>query len=68
MGEEVPDWRMMWGAKVKMPVDMPDDILHDAIHTSKDALEQCTDFETDGAFCNIALHCYTTCYMTAKRS
>lgn len=33
MGEEVPEWQMMWGAKVKTPIDMPDDILKDAITT-----------------------------------
>ena len=39
---------MMWGAKVKTPVDMPDDMLQDAIQTVKTALEGCTDFEADG--------------------
>ena len=36
MGEEVPEWATMWGAKVKMhggPVDMPDDMLKDALET-----------------------------------
>ena len=49
MGEEVPDWYHMWGAKVKTPVDMPDDMLKDAINTSKEALDACENFETNGA-------------------
>ena len=48
MGEEVPDWRMMWGAKVATNTDMPDDILYDAIHLSREALDQCQNFETEG--------------------
>ena len=32
MGDDVPDWLYMWGAQVKSPVDMPDDMLKDAIH------------------------------------
>ena len=38
----------MWGAKVKMPVDMSDDMLKDAITTSQKALADCANFETDG--------------------
>ena len=49
MGDEIPEWQVMWGAKVKMPVDMPDDMLKDAISTSKDALDACENFETNGA-------------------
>ena len=30
MGEN-PTWRHMWGAKVKMPCDMEDDVLEDVI-------------------------------------
>ena len=37
MGDEIPEWQVMWGAKVKMPADMPDDMLKDAINTSKEA-------------------------------
>lgn len=48
MGEEVPDWVQMWGAKVKMPADMRDDTLRDAIDTSREALDQCRDFEAEG--------------------
>ena len=29
MGEEVPEWATMWGARVKMPIDMSDDMLKD---------------------------------------
>lgn len=49
MGEMVPDWAQMWGAKVKMPTDMRDDMLRDAIETCRDALDQCGDFEAEGA-------------------
>jgi len=37
-GEEVPEWQMMWGAKVKTPVDMPDDI--DSLSTVSSAYTQ----------------------------
>lgn len=39
---------MMWGAKVKVRNDMPDDILKDAIETSRKYLEECENFELDG--------------------
>ena len=38
----------MWGAKVKTPVDMPDDMLKDAITTTLDTLGECENFETGG--------------------
>lgn len=44
----MPDWAQMWGAKVKMPTDMRDDMLRDAIETCRDALDQCADFEAEG--------------------
>lgn len=50
MGEEVPDWAQMWGAKVKMPTDMGDDMLRDAINTCRDTLDQCGDFEAEGLY------------------
>jgi hypothetical protein len=31
MSSEAPSWQHMWGAKVRMPCDMEDDILEDAI-------------------------------------
>jgi len=34
--------------QVKMPLDMPDDILKDAIATSQQALADCANFEADG--------------------
>ena len=40
-------WRR-WGAKVKMPVDMPDDMLRDAINVSRELLDECEDFNKDG--------------------
>ena len=38
----------MWGAKVKMPVDMPDDMLKDALETCSRVIDQYPDFENDG--------------------
>lgn len=38
----------MWGAKVKTPVDMPDDILKDAIDVATKELSKCEQFETSG--------------------
>mmetsp|Transcript_27777 Transcript_27777/g.36408 ORF Transcript_27777/g.36408 Transcript_27777/m.36408 type:complete len:103 (+) Transcript_27777:68-376(+) len=48
MGEQVAEWQMMWGAKVKTPMDMRDDILRDAIETSRKWLEEIPDFEAQG--------------------
>ena len=48
MGEEVPDWQTLWGAKVKTPVDAPDDILKDAITTVTRELDSCDNFESNG--------------------
>jgi dynein light chain LC8-type len=46
MGEELKEWANMWGARVRYPNDMPDDLLRDAIETSRRILDGCTDFET----------------------
>lgn len=48
MAEQVSEWKMMWGAKVKWPSDMPDDILKDAIDTSRKYIEEFPDYEKDG--------------------
>lgn len=48
MGEMVREWAQMWGARVKMPTDMRDDMLRDAIDTSRDALSLCSDFDSEG--------------------
>jgi hypothetical protein len=53
MAEEVAEWSIMWGAKVKQPNDMPDDILKDAITYTRSVLEKCQDFEAEGG-CNTA--------------
>jgi len=45
------EWSMMWGAKVKLRNDMPDDMLKDAIMTSRRVLDACVDFESDGLAC-----------------
>mmetsp|Transcript_10507 Transcript_10507/g.10938 ORF Transcript_10507/g.10938 Transcript_10507/m.10938 type:complete len:103 (+) Transcript_10507:38-346(+) len=51
MGEELKDWAYMWGAKVKLRNDMPDDILRDAIETSRRVLGGISDFDTEGLQC-----------------
>lgn len=51
MSEELKEWAHMWGAKVKLRNDMPDDMLKDAIETSRRVIEECTDFEANGLEC-----------------
>lgn len=29
------DWRYMWGAKIRVPLDMPDDILRSAVESAQ---------------------------------
>jgi hypothetical protein len=48
MGEEMKEWSHMWGAKVKLRNDMPDDMLRDAIETSRRILGGISDFDTEG--------------------
>lgn len=49
MGEEILEWQIMWGAKVKAPCDMPDDMLRDSIETCKRILNDPElDFESQG--------------------
>lgn len=49
MGESAPvEWKHMWGAKVKWPSDMPDDMLEDAIKVTREALEGIEDWESQG--------------------
>jgi hypothetical protein len=50
MSEDIKEWAYMWGAKVKLRNDMPDDILKDAIETSRRIIQGVTDFETEGEF------------------
>ena len=35
----------MWGARVKTPVDMPDDMIRDLIQTSTSLLSSCEDLD-----------------------
>jgi dynein light chain LC8-type len=42
------EWKNMWGARVKWPADMPDDMLKDAVETVGRALETFPDFEQEG--------------------
>lgn len=46
-GDDV-EWQMVFGAKVKTPIDMPDDILKDAISVSIQELYQCENLEANG--------------------
>ena len=39
---------MMWGAKVKTPVDMPDDVLKDSIMTTKELITGCAHIDAEG--------------------
>ena len=39
---------MMWGANVKTPVDMPDDILKDSIMKTKELIAGCAHIDADG--------------------
>ena len=39
---------MMWGAKVKTPVDMPDNILKDSISKTKEVVAGNTHVDNDG--------------------
>lgn len=57
MTEKVPDWQTMWGAKVKSPVDMPDDVLKDAITFSMTELSACSaeNDDKDNAKQNLAI-------------
>mmetsp|Transcript_6905 Transcript_6905/g.10417 ORF Transcript_6905/g.10417 Transcript_6905/m.10417 type:complete len:103 (-) Transcript_6905:261-569(-) len=48
MSKEKGDWNIMWDAKVKLPIDMSDDVLKDAIETSRRVLDEYPDFETNG--------------------
>lgn len=48
MSEELKEWAFMWGAKVKLRNDMPDDMLKDAIETSRRIISNVTDFEVEG--------------------
>ena len=43
MSEKIPEWSTVWGAKVKTPTDLPDDILQDTIEISKAILAEETD-------------------------
>lgn len=49
------EWAHMWGAKVKLRNDMPDDMLKDAIETSRRIIDEVTDFETEGMLLPIEL-------------
>ena len=50
MGDDtaVSGWKQMWGARVKWPADMPDDMLKDAVQTVGRVFDEFPDFESDG--------------------
>jgi len=54
MSEEAPgEWQIIFGAKVKTPVDMPDDILKDAITITINELNMhAGNFDTNGKSCS----------------
>lgn len=54
------EWSHMWGAKVKLRNDMPDDMLRDAIETSRRILGGISDFDTEGRVGNRNLSFYLT--------
>jgi dynein light chain LC8-type len=47
MSEEVKEWALMWGARVKLPCDMKDDMLKDAIETSRKIIDP-AEFDNKG--------------------
>jgi dynein light chain LC8-type len=47
MGEELKEWAHMWGAKVKLPCDMTDNMLKDAIETARRIIDP-TEFDSKG--------------------
>ena len=51
MADGMKEWSYMWGAKVRLRNDMADDMLKDAIETSRRVLEECPNFEADGYAC-----------------
>lgn len=44
---EKNEWKMLHGAKVKSPNDMPDDVLEDAVTTSVRLLSDCKELKPD---------------------
>ena len=48
MGDsEQQDWAHMFGCKVKMPVDMPDDMLRQALSVTTNHLDKIPDQDWD---------------------
>jgi len=47
-GETHETWKMMWGAKVQVPADMPDDMLRMAVETCRDNLAAVENWQEDG--------------------
>lgn len=51
MGDAESEWAHMWGAKIKLRNDMPDDLIKDAVETSRRILGETSDFDADGLQC-----------------
>lgn len=47
MGEELKEWATMWGAKVKLPCDMSDNMLKDSIETARKLIDA-SEFDSKG--------------------
>ena len=47
-GSNASEWRHMWGAKVKWPADMNDDMLKSAIDLAKEHVVPVADWQNDG--------------------
>lgn len=62
MSEQLKEWSNMWGAKVKLRNDMPDDMLRDAIETSRRVLDSVSDFETQGTRDYMTRHVLFLCH------
>lgn len=44
------EYAFLWGAQVRLPCDMPDDILRDAIESVREELDLVEDFEGAGGY------------------
>jgi hypothetical protein len=54
---------MMWGANVKTPVDMPDDILKDSIMKTKELIAGCAHIDADGMITRHDITMFSPCIL-----
>lgn len=64
---EAPSWQHMWGAKVKMPCDMEDDVLEDAIKHVTSRLSKYDTEEWEKQGLAVRLLCVYVCVCFANR-